>query len=293
MLLTDIGSYNAANEIQAHGFAEMSIDASFLAQHIPVILSGMRDMTDSQENRALFPMRIVDTDEIDDDQEAGLVRRKGPTSNQGKENKFFFHYHPAYEPEKGGRKKFGEFLRSCDAINTQAKQIALAIASAIDKSHAEAGIVAPNLYNAISQAPTITRILRYLPRKDAGADAYIHLDRGVLSPHWFATHQGLILFDRNGAPHRVDETALDKIAMFISKKFAALFADIKDDTLCRSKYGFGVPHGVLDPRREIGMRTEDRFAVVSFVHAKLTPRAAAWLKRTAGEMEAYEKAHSL
>jgi hypothetical protein len=275
---------NIAETVLARGFSEMDINASILAEHLESLREGMRLLTSSPDMRQLFPATVVTKDEMGWDQDAGLIRRSGGETTSKVEEKFFFHYLSGknWSSDDVGMHLFVDFINSCSIINHEAKRIALSIAQEIDAIHAGSGL--PRLVPAIEEAHVVTRILRYLERSEGSADAFTHLDRGAITVHWWASHPGLVVFDKNGQPYRIDENAWDRIAVFVGKKFGAFF---------QGRYGFGTPHGVRDPRRATGHRDGDRYALVTFVHAKLPPESVEWLHARRDDMKAFEQAHAL
>lgn len=281
-------SRNIAETMLSRGFAETNIDTSILAQHIAPIRDGMRRLTSSDEALQLFPHKVIAIDEMGWDQEVGLIRRTGGVAPKKIEEKFFFHYIPRAnwsEEEMGGR-DFREFVESCDAINTAAKKIALALASEIDAIHSDESAERREFAAQMKDAHCVTRVLRYLerPAEEKSADAFTHIDRGAITVHWWSSHPGLVVFDRNGQPHRVAENEWDKIAVFAGKKFGGFFG---------GRYGFGTPHGVRDPRRATGVRDGDRFAIVSFVHVRLAPEMVEWMHARKADIKAFEDSHAL
>jgi isopenicillin N synthase-like dioxygenase len=250
-----------ADGILARGFAEMDIDTSILAEHLPVIKRGMREMTDDPSVHDVFAQQILGQDEMGWDQEAGLVLRND------KERKFFFHYQspPAQWPfpDQECVERFSPFLESCAVLTAKARSIVRDVARELD-AHPRLSAHRYTLARALEGGRTLTRVLRYLPREGErahNADAYAHLDRSFMTIHWWASAEGLLMFDREGVGHRVAEGAWDRIAIFPGKKFFGLTDGVQ---------GMSGIHGVRDSRTE---RTEDRIAVVTFVHADLSPAA--------------------
>lgn len=241
------------------GFAEMDIDAAILAEHVPIIRNGIRDMTDDPSIHHVFDEQILGQDEMGWDQEAGLIRRDDA------ENKFFFHYQspPAGWPlaDKECIQRFLPFIDSCATLTEKARTLAHNVARALD-AHPRTSQYRHNLAKTLDGARTVTRVLRYLPLQGdraANADAYAHMDRTFMTVHWWASAEGLLMFDREGVGHRVAEKDWGRVAIFPGKKFFGLTNGV---------LGMNGVHGVRDSRVE---RTEDRVAIVTFVHAKLSP----------------------
>lgn len=278
------------------GYVEFDIDPGILLHNTSPLVQGMQMLTGEPEYEKYLPGHIASIDEVGWKMEAGVFRRNDHDAKGGKENKYFFHFAPhARAPGTHEFKVFREFLSSCEALNTAAKEIGLLLALEIDSLHQEKGLALPQLHPALRYAHTITRILRYLDlgENETSADAYTHLDRSVFSVHWLSTHPGLIIFDRDGRPHKVLEMAYTKVAVFLGMKFAGIFAGNGRVREARGIYGFGTPHGVRDTRRRDRMRFEDRFAFVSFVHAMISSGTAQWIRKKKDEMVAYERAHPL
>lgn len=255
-----------ADDIVQKGFAEMDVDAAILAEHMPTIKAGMRDMTNDASVYEIFAEQNLGQDEMGWNQEAGLVRR------DDKENKFFFHYQsPPAEwpfPDAESARRFSPFLESCAVLTARAHSYAQSVAQRLDQ---HPHIEGHNLAKALNGARAVTRVLRYLPldgERAHNADAYAHLDRAFLTVHWWASEEGLLLFDREGLGHRVEEKAWDRVAIFPGKKFFGL---------TQGKLGISGIHGVRDSRK---VRVDDRIAIVTFVHAQLTPEAVSLIQES-------------
>lgn len=250
-----------AGEILTRGFAEMDVDASILAEHIPAIRRGMRDMTNDASVHPIFAEQVLGVDEMGWKQEAGLIERND------KERKFFFHYQSPHAewpfPDHTCSKRFAPFLESCGVLTARARAIAHDVAHMLDTQLHTAGRTY-NLAQALHGSRAVTRVLRYLPLggdRAGNADAYAHMDRAFLTIHWWASVEGLLIFDEDGVGYRIAETAWDRVAVFPGKKFFGL---------TQGTCGMKGIHGVRDSREK---RDEDRFAIVTFVHANLTPEA--------------------
>ncbi len=250
-------------KILTRGFSEMDVDASILAEHIPAIKWGMRDMTNDASVHPIFAEQVLGEDEMGWKQEAGLIERND------KERKFFFHYQsPAAEwpfPDHTCLKRFAPFLESCGVLTARARAIANGVAQTLD-THLRTTGRNYNLAEAMRGSRAVTRVLRYLPLEGdraGNADAYAHMDRAFLTIHWWASVEGLLIFDEHCAAHRIAEIAWDRVAVFPGKKFFGL---------TQGACGMKGIHGVRDSRVT---RDEDRIAIVTFVHANLTPEAVA------------------
>jgi hypothetical protein len=276
-----------AEQMLAVGFAEMSVDPGILAENLAPIKDGLERMTDEYDKKP-FPHRVVNTDEVGWDMEVGLYRRTGTDSSGKAEEKFFFHHAPGVTWEAEEARSYEAFFAALDNINIAAKKIALSLAAEVDKIHAEMHPEFPSLYYAIEKGAVVTRVLRYLH----STDAYMHLDRSAITPHWWSSHGGLEIVGNDGKRHHVREAAWDKIAVFPGKKFAGLFAG-DPEAYKDGYYGYGTLHGVKNPRRTRVLPAGDRYSLVSFVHAKLTREAAEWIRKHADAMEAFEGQHAL
>ena len=266
---------DAWTHIFTNGFVEFQIEPTFLELVVPVIQEGLTRMSNNPAHHEAFKEVILNTDEMGWPQDSGLVRRSDS------ERKWFFHYcgdltyshlcasgAPVHEYEN--------FFRALAKINARARIYAYQLAYAYDTYFScPSGPLAPRIKNAFC----LTRALRYMSREETESyDAGIHFDRSFITPHWISTQPGLMLFAPDGTKHEARETSYDTIAMFPSKKFAAV---------TRGKHGFGTAHGVKNKLRH--KTTEDRFALVSFVHIPLSPEDVAWLKSVSAQMEHAEK----
>lgn len=267
----------ATSILGPRGFAELPVDVGILAEHLPALKAGISQMIRDPEGRSLFPPQIAGTDEMCWDQEAGLVRRSG------EEEKWFFHYLPHAEWLPEGSARYRAFLQACDALSCAARTLVVKVAESIDArlKHADAH----SLSRALAGGRVVTRILDYLPRDGTQPDATAHFDRSAMTVHWYASHTGLVIIDRDGGEHRVAETSWTDVAVFPGKKFAAFFRSERD--IC------GL-HGVRDTRRfGPGSAQEHRIAIVSFVHLPLSAEMAAWMKDNAHVFDRLEEGHPL
>ncbi len=267
----------ARNILGPLGFAEIPVDIGILAEHLPAIKEGIGRLIRDPEGQSIFPQQIIATDEMGWDQEAGLVRRSGD------EEKWFFHYiaDAAWLPEAAA--KYDQFLRACDALSCAARMLVVKVAGRIDAELKLPG--ERSLSRAIAGGRVVTRILDYLPREGAKPDATTHFDRSALTVHWYASHTGLVIIDRDDSEHRVAETSWTSAAVFPGKKYAGFF---------RGEGGVCGLHGVRDTRRtEPGSPREHRIAIVSFVHLPLSAEMVAWIGQNADVFGHLEDAHPL
>jgi hypothetical protein len=268
-----------AQDIVRLGFAELSIDPSILAQFVPTITEGMHRMTEDPEAQAAFPEIIVSTDEMGWPREAGLVRRNDA------ENKFFFHHQtPEAEwPDQEKAKEYLHFLDACKALGQEAQRIVLAVAEALDTIDCKAD---GKLVDLFADANIVIRVLRYLQlggERKGNADAYAHMDRSGFTVQFWASEIGLKIFDREQNTYRVDETAWDKVALFAGKKFHGV---------THGSQGMIGVHGVRDAR-EGRPATKDRYAIIAFIHPKMSDAAVAELQARMPAIKAFEQSCSL
>lgn len=264
-----------AEDIVRLGFAELTIDPSILAQCVPAITEGMHRMTEDPAAHAAFPEIIVSTDEMGWPREAGLIRRDDA------ENKFFFHHQtPEAEwPDEEKAKEYLHFLEACKALGQEAFRIVMATAEALDAVGCGADGKLTEMY---ANANIVIRVLRYLQlgaEREGNADAYAHMDRSGFTVQFWASEIGLELFDRERNTYRVDETAWDKVALFVGKKFHGI---------TRGSQGMIGVHGVRDAR-EGRPSTKDRYAIIAFIHPKMSNAAVDELNARMPEIKAFEQ----
>lgn len=266
---------NAWDAIFAQGFTEFAIEPEFLAQVVPAVKEGLTRMSDTTSHHASFQKVVLGKDEMGWEQDSGLVRRSD------REKKWFFHYcggityshlHASGAPVH----EYDEFFRALATVNARARMYASQLAKAYDKRFScPSGPLAPRA----EKSYCLTRALRYLKTQESSEpDATVHFDRGFVTPHWVSTQSGLVLFGPDGTRREAQEKSLKHVAIFPSKKFAAV---------TRGKHGFGTAHGVKNKLRH--QTAEDRFALVSFVHIALSANDIAWLKSVEEQMEQAEK----
>jgi hypothetical protein len=270
------------NKMLRIGYAEMSVCSSTLESNLRVIQDTMKRLTDDPELGALFPKQITASERFNDEvvweTEAGLIRRNDNAANIRSEQKIFFHSIPKIRWKRENEiSDFAEFLKACEFLSAKASNIALELAHAYDAMQGH--VDKPrSLYSAILEGTTVTRVLRYKKTGSARAHAHTHLDRSALTIHWWASHPGLKIVGFDEEHYRVDEAALDKVAIFPGMKFAGLFPE----------FGYGTLHGVRDQRTATLDESQDRYSLVSFVHAKLSPEAFILIRDNLARMEAYE-----
>ncbi len=216
-------------------------------------------------------------DETGEELEFGLMRRVGSAKSVLSEqeiaegrtthdrNKWVFHYAPELmeylEVDPDLKREYDGFLRACQTLHQRARAYAHLLAQAFD--------AVPHRYpesmaSKVAHAPAYTRLLRYDVVPSKVMDAGLHRDRSAFTVHHFSSHPGLVLFDRALQPVAGSETDVRK---------ALIFPGLKFWMATRGEYGTGTIHGVRDLRRDEavpGAQTS-RYAMVSFVHTKLSP----------------------
>jgi hypothetical protein len=275
--LLDQGVFAALKE---RGYAELPVDAGLLQSRITPIIAGMQRITSDSALRALFPFHPHTTDAYGNEyqQEAGLKHetRKG-------ENKYVFQY------IRGARWALGRmgaaemdaphetvrsFLEALDALEDLARTTALSLARTVDQRFGRNAPYTGSLYLRVLRGTIVLRVLRYLEVAALANDAIPHIDRGLLTLHIYATHEGLIVVLPNGEQVRVRECELDSITAFWGRKYMAA---------SRGKTR-GVPHGVKYKR----VGGEDRYCIVAFIHPETIEADASWLRANDQAVKAEE-----
>jgi isopenicillin N synthase-like dioxygenase len=173
-----------------------------------------------------------------------------------KEYKEFFHHQslPVAWPDDPHLRSYAEFIDACGAMTRMAKDVVMTLTSRLEEAELLPDDGEMLLSTVVARSNAVTRILRYPPLPAARgnhAEAFAHFDRSFMTVHWWASHEGLSIFDRVGRAHRVAECRWDRIAVFPGKKF------------------FGLTHGAHGPlgipafamRAELGgMRTASRWS---------------------------------
>lgn len=246
------------------GFAELPIDPGFLGHYAPIIYDGLvgRHGIVNDPQRERFHTSIRRDDELKEDMESGLMRRKDD------ESKWQFHYHCDIEGWLRGQgapvADFRPFWDSCKVLDDAAHMIGIEVGRQFDLAMSDKSTLQAEIRNGLR----LTRTLDYLPDKPdpTAPDAKGHYDRGTLTVHWESTEPGLVVCDREGNHHRMNETNRGTVLLFWGRKFGLMY-----EHLCGI---VGTPHGVRDTGRTTRGGTNRR-AAVSFVHGTLTPTAAA------------------
>lgn len=266
---------DAWTNIFAKGFVEFEIEPTFLERTGPVIQEGLMRMSNNRAHHTPFKEVILQKDEVGWPQDSGLVQRSDD------EKKWFFHYcgdltYSHLVASGAPVHEYDNFFRALAMTNARARIYAYELARAYDGQFScPSGPLVPRVKNAFC----LTRALRYMPREETeDYDANIHFDRGFVTSHWMSTQPGLALFGPDGRKYEAQETSPSHVTLFPSKKFAAV---------TRGKHGYGTAHGVKNKLRHTA--TEDRFALVSFVHISLSDDDATWLTSVAELMEKEEK----
>lgn len=254
------------------GLVEIDVDPEILRTHLVTITDGMRRLSDSPEAQELFPYTILRKDEMGWDEDVGFKKERDD------ETKDYFHYCPNadWNLDSELAKSFVPFLEACAALTEAARRHVTDLVQSIDRTYGT------TLARHFIDTYIVTRILRY--RKiDARIkeDAFPHFDRDAIGHHWWASHPGLMVYVQK-VPRRVDELALDRVAMFPGKKLLALL---------QGRFGVHGLHGVRDTRAmSIG---DDRIAIVTFTHCRLPPDALAWLRENDAKLKAIAQSFAL
>jgi hypothetical protein len=257
------------------GFIEIPMPRRFLELHIGHVLAGMRLITEKADLGKLFSWRAFTTDEYG----KGYEQEVGLKFKNDDERKWTFQYmSSAYAQGEQLPAELRDFFRSLHDLELQALEITRSIVREFDSRNTAgtARTYAGGLQARMPGATCVTRILRYPKGTHATKRAKTHIDRSLMTSHWFGTHQGLALYSPDGSWKRVDETSYDSMALFPGEKFAAATKNALGT--------YGTPHGVwCDENLQ-----EDRFAVVSFVHPEAIAADCQWLRANKTDIEAYE-----
>ena len=251
-------------ELLQQGSATIEMPKGFLAKHVPIILDGMRRMTDDPELHKVFAATVIGHDEAGNDYDAGLWHKIGDSGDI----KHFFHDwsidHPLREHWMQ-QPSFEAFFASCEAVGALSKEIILSFARAIDELDRSKGNYC-GLAEAVTRGSWVLRCLRYPPRMDALPDAKVHFDRAFGTVHLYGSDQGLMIFDREYHPHLAhSETSFNLANVMLGKKFAAI---------TNGRYGLGTLHGVRRKDRTSEKNIDDRSVLVVFIHGVLTTKQA-------------------
>lgn len=270
---------NFDRSLMEDGYVEF--ETSEVAADFSLIKDGMRYITNDPRFLAALPWRIHEADAYGPayEQETGL---RAPEPHK-QDYKYVLQFTPDMVMDRSVLSE--PIVRSLFAalgrIDEHAREAALHVAVALDRRRRFPHSIA----TALESGRVITRVLRYLPKRDETPDAKVHIDRSFLTVHYWSSHPGLRIFDPRGGIVPVRETSSRDIVVFPGRKFAAL---------SRGTLGYGTPHGVRDERRKNGSHGgEDRYAIVSFVHPKSTVEDAAWLHAHRDEIARFEAGFAL
>jgi hypothetical protein len=262
----------AVHHMQHAGFVQIPYDPTVLVTHVPRIVDGMRRMTNG-DDKSRFEKRVLFVDEAGYDHDSGLIRR------EERERKWFYHLYARTEEDFRALgapvSKYQDFFTSVSILNDRAFEIATTFAQLWDATHGRSVLLSERLDTHC----VVTRVLRYLPRERGQPDATVHIDRSCLTVHWWSSRAGLNVFSPDKEGHQILETQHDHVCLFPGMKFAAI---------TKGAFGSGTPHGVRDDARD-QEGVEDRFAIVSFIHCRLTPKEARWLKLHKKAFDALEQ----
>lgn len=262
-----------ADSIAQHGFAYMQT-ASFAVEK-GAIIEGMRLLTEDARLAAFFAAHAPEQDQFDPAYkfDVGLWLRQDTH-----EEKYFFHCMPALDSRvHDPPAALKAFCDACIRLGERAHQRAIRIA----------GSFGPDMRRKVEQGVVVTRVLRYhrhairIARIEPVFDATPHFDRDAFTIRWYESRPRTILYDRDAQPlpsARVpDGTATNAALVFPGQKFAAI--------TCGAYGKIGV-HAVVDADRAA---IKDRFAIVSFVHAKTDKDDCAWWCENKANYEAFEE----
>lgn len=257
------------------GFGEAQIDPRYLEAHAPRIYAGLSSIAKSA-NRSRYEVRQPRLDECEEDMESGLMHRDDD------ECKDQIHYFRGYREVLRAQgvpqdelATLAEFFRSSDELDRSAHEVYCALGARFDRhneSLAHANRYEGSLAMRFADGKHLLRMLDYLKRGAVAVserpDAKVHVDRSGATLHFESTHPGLVVWDRNGKPHRMQETKRNTVLLFPSRKMAHVVHWLGTP---------GAAHGVLDPARN-SRADENRKALVAFPHCTLTPAEVASLK---------------
>lgn len=249
------------------GFVEVPMSERWLADNVDHVLKGMYLMTEDKALGEQFPWHAYTADEYGRgyEQEVGLEHKVDD------EKKWKFQYmSAAYGRGETAPSALKPFFCALHELESEALALVLALAEEFDDRNRAKSTMHKypgRLKSKLARATCVTRILRYPKWIHATQRAKTHIDRSFMTAHWFGTHEGLMLYTPNGAWERINETSCNNTVLFPGEKFAAT---------TRSMLGtYGTPHGVWCDEN----LTEDRYAIVSFVHPQADNDDCAWLSQ--------------
>ncbi len=261
--------------LKQNNFVELSANPAFVRSRTAAIQSGMETITSDPKLRELFPFygHLVDGYGSKYQQETGLKHEQSDG-----ENKFVFQYIDGVDYPTDNH-ACRAFLRALSEIDAMGREYAIGLAECHDTAFGNAQPYEGTLVDRVRRGTSVTRVLRYLPVEDGASDAYPHIDRGIISIHWKASHEGLYVFLPDGSKTRVRECENDSVCAFFGRKYVAATQQI----------GNGCPHGVRYDRKP----GKDRYSIVTFVHPAAVDSDVAWLLAHDAEIKAYERSITL
>jgi hypothetical protein len=276
---TQLARRSANLAIRRDGFIEVAVNPYALSQCIDLVRGGMQAITDDPHGLQKFPWRNLVEDAYGPKyaQEVGLKTTKTGDS----ESKWTFHYSYGIEASTSGPQliehaKFFDALRWFDHWSLA---IALKVAQTFDAANRIEQTYPGSMVQRLQSGTRVIRVLRYRKKEDDKPDATMHVDRSLFTIHAWSSHAGLRIRSPDHTVCSIQETSCEAAAVFPGEKYAAV---------TRGAFGFGTPHGVRDERRATGIRQEDRYAIVCFVHPETQLNDAEWLKTNRHLIEAYE-----
>lgn len=268
--------HRSRETVLRHGFVEVPMSENWLTDNVNQVLKGMRLITEDRSLGSQFPWHAHMTDEYGKgyEQEVGLEHKEDD------EKKWKFQYmSDAYGRGEEASSELKSFFCALHELESEALALALALAEEFDDHNGAKSTMRKypgRLRQKLLHATCVTRILRYPKWMHATQRAKTHIDRSFMTAHWFGTHEGLMLHTPRGTWERINETSCNNTVLFPGEKFAAT---------TRSMLGtYGTPHGVWCDEA----LTEDRYAIVSFVHPKADSDDCAWLSQHKHLIKEYE-----
>lgn len=272
--------------LRLDGYTDIAVNAIDAAHDYERVRLGMERITDDVSLHEAFPWRTFELDAYGKmyRQEVGL----SPPDASKDDRKFRFQFTPEMVPDVPPDAldvpEVRRMLQALGRIEARACTIAHAALESYDTENTGGREYRGSLAALLHGGRCITRVLRYRDRTDAAPDAKPHIDRSLLTVHNWSSHPGLRVLTPHGNVRMVRETSPKSVTLFGGEK---LFA------LSRGVLGFGTPHGVRDERRVHGTRSEDRYAIVSFVHPITRLCDANWLLANRYLIEEYEASITL
>lgn len=270
-----LGHERVFDQFMELGFAEASIDPRYLESHAPRIYHGLSQIARSA-HRDRYEVSHPRLDEFGEDMESGLMRRD---DDECKDQIHYFHGYLEVLRAQGvpdeELEQLGEFFASSDELDRAGQDVFSALGVYFDRHNESLPLCKRyrgSLAMRFSDGKHLLRMLDYLKRGSSAPpagrpDAKVHVDRSGATLHFESTHPGLVVWDKAGRPHRMNETRRDTVLLFPSRKMAHVVRWLGTN---------GIAHGVLDPSRD-QRQDENRKALVAFPHCTLSKAETASL----------------